>query len=377
MKNIVIASDSFKGSLTSAEVAAAARNGIRKVFPDCRITEICMADGGEGTTDALFRTLGGRTVECAVHDPLMREMTASYVLAPDGTAIMEMSAASGLPLLGANERNPLSASTFGTGEMIADALRRGCRNFLIGIGGSATNDAGTGMLSALGFRWLDKDGDTLDGTGENLARIADADTSGVMPELREAGFTIACDVDNPFCGPDGAAFIFAPQKGASPETVRILDSGMQSFAGVTRRITGCDMTGIKGAGAAGGLGGAFTAYLGGRLRSGAEMILDAVGFDKAVSAADLAITGEGRIDSQTSMGKVPYAVLKRASAHGVPVIAIAGSVAEDIGEKHGFAAILPVVPRPMSLEEAMRHDTAAANITRTVANIMKLLSAIK
>ena len=338
MKNIVIASDSFKGSLTSAEVAAAARNGIKKVFPDCRITEICMADGA---------------------------------------AMMEMSAASGLPLLGANERNPLSASTFGTGEMIADALRRGCRNFLIGIGGSATNDAGTGMLSALGFRWLDKDGDTLDGTGENLARIADADTSGVMPELREAGFTIACDVDNPFCGPDGAAFIFAPQKGASSETVRILDSGMQSFAGVTRRITGCDMTGIKGAGAAGGLGGAFTAYLGGRLRSGAEMILDAVGFDKAVSAADLAITGEGRIDSQTSMGKVPYAVLKRASAHGVPVIAIAGSVAEDIGEKHGFAAILPVVPRPMSLEEAMRHDTAAANITRTVANIMKLLSAIK
>ncbi|HIS22298.1 MAG TPA: glycerate kinase [Candidatus Cryptobacteroides intestinipullorum] len=384
MKNIVVASDSFKGSLTSEEVAEAAAEGIRAVFPECNVTRICIADGGEGTTEALVRALGGESVQVDVHDPLMRPMKATYGITghgrtlPDGscagrTAIMEMSAASGLPLLAPEERDPMKTTTFGTGEMIMDAYRRGCTRFLLGIGGSATNDAGTGMLSALGARFLDKDGNILEGTGENLARMTAVDMSGVPEGIIKAWFDVACDVDNPFCGPEGAAYIFAPQKGAGPDTVRLLDKGMESFAEMTRKVCGQDIRTMKGAGAAGGLGGALAAYLGARLVPGSEMILDAVGFDSLAAGADLVITGEGRIDRQTSMGKVPSAVLKRASALGIPVIAIAGCIGEDMETSQGFAAVFPVTPYGMDKDEAMRPSTSSANVRRTVHQIMNVI----
>lgn len=372
IRKAVVASDSFKGSLTSAQVAGAVTDGIKCVYPECEVVTIEAADGGEGTTAALMRILGGKNVQVDVHDPLMRPVKASYGILEDCvTAIMEMSAASGLALLGKSERDPMKTTTFGTGEMIADALRKGCRHFLIGIGGSATNDAGTGMLSAMGARFLDKDGNILPGCGESLPRIASIDFSGIPDELRMADFTVACDVDSPFCGPDGAAFVFAPQKGADLQTVKYLDLGLDSFAATTLRITGKDMRKIPGGGAAGGLGGAFSAFLGARLVSGSDLILDAAGFDSLIKDADLVITGEGRIDSQTSRGKLPYRILERSSAAGIPVIAIAGSVAAD--SNPGFAAIFPTVQGPCTLEQAMNPATASRNISITVARIMRTI----
>lgn len=254
IQKAVIASDSFKGSLTSAEVASAISAGIKEVFPECRVLAIEAADGGEGTMTALMKILGGKTVEAEVHDPLMRPVKAVYGISDDGTtAIMEMSAASGLCLLGTDERNPMKTTTFGTGEMIADASRRGCRRFLVGIGGSATNDAGTGMLAALGARFLSADGRILPGTGEALPHIAGIDLSGIPEAVSRSEFTVACDVDSPFCGPDGAAYTFAPQKGADARMAEALDLGMEAFSRTVTRMCGYDMRHVKGAGAAGDL----------------------------------------------------------------------------------------------------------------------------
>lgn len=381
MKNIVIASDSFKGSLSSAEVASAAEEGIKAVFPDCNVTKICIADGGEGTTEALIKALGGRMTAVQVHDPLMRPIEAFYGITDDEcgnascgrTAIMEMSAASGLPLLASSERNPMKTTTFGTGEMILDASRKGCRRFLLGIGGSATNDAGTGMLSALGVKFLDKDRNRLRGTGENLSRIAYVDMSEVPAEIFSSEFIVACDVDNPFCGPEGAAYVFAPQKGAGRKEVELLDKGLESFASVTEKFCGRDISNFKGAGAAGGLGGALAAYLDARLVPGSEMILESVGFDGKIAGADLVITGEGKIDRQTSMGKVPSAVLRHASAMDIPVIAIAGCIDRDLEGNSGFTAVFPVSPGNIPAEEAMQPAVAAANVRRTVTQIMNVI----
>ena len=372
---IVIASDSFKGSLTSEEVAEAASEGIHAVFPDCTVCRVCVADGGEGTADAILKATGGRTVSVKVHDPLMRPVTAAYAITADGgTAIIETAAASGLPLLSETERNPMKTSTFGTGEMIADAAGKGCRHFLIGLGGSATNDAGTGLLTALGFRFTDKEGRLLDGKGESLEAIAAVDTSGVPEEIKASRFTAACDVDIPFCGPEGAAYIFSPQKGADKGMAKALDRGMASFASITFSSCGKDIRGLAGAGAAGGLGGALAAYLGAELVPGAEMILDAVGFDTMIRDADLIITGEGRLDSQTSRGKIPYAVLQHATEKGIPVIAITGSVPDRPGpDCSGFSAVFPVIPRPQALKEAMDRDNAIRNIRRTVFQIMRTM----
>lgn len=334
-----------------------------------------MADGGEGTADAILKATGGRTVSVKVHDPLMRPVTAAYAITADGgTAIIETAAASGLPLLSETERNPMKTSTFGTGEMIADAAGKGCRHFLIGLGGSATNDAGTGLLTALGFRFTDKEGRLLDGKGESLEAIAAVDTSGVPEEIKASRFTAACDVDIPFCGPEGAAYIFSPQKGADKGMAKALDRGMASFASITFSSCGKDIRGLAGAGAAGGLGGALAAYLGAELVPGAEMILDAVGFDTMIRDADLIITGEGRLDSQTSRGKIPYTVLQHATEKGIPVIAITGSVPDRPGpDSSGFSAVFPVIPRPQALKEAMDRDNAIRNIRRTVFQIMRTM----
>ena len=372
MKKIVVASDSFKGSLTSLEVAAGAEQGIHEVFPECEVVKVNVADGGEGTMDALRSTLGGQWVTVAAADPLGRPRNVSYVVLGDGnTAVIEMSAASGLPLLEPQERNPMLTSTFGTGEMIVDALSRGCRRFLVGIGGSATNDAGMGMLEALGFRFIDKDGKVLPGRGESMSEVVDIDMSHVSREVKESEFIIACDVDSPFCGPRGAAYVFSPQKGADPQMVAELDAGMEHLAEVIVRTTGKDIRNIPGAGAAGGLGGAFLAFLNSRLERGIEMVLDAIAFDDIIRGSDLVITGEGRVDSQTLTGKTPFGIMKRAQKQNIRTVAIGGSVKlGDDDDVSGFDSIWPVTPEGMPLEEAMKAETASANVRETVKKIM-------
>lgn len=310
----------------------------------------------------------------SVTDPLGRPVKAAYGIVRSGgvkTAVMEMSAASGLPLLLPDELNPWITSTYGTGEMISDALNRGCRKFLVGIGGSATNDAGTGMLSALGVRFLDSSGQRLKGCGRDLEAIARIDMSSLMPAARESEFIVACDVNTPFCGPDGAARVFAPQKGADPQTAEALDLGMRSFAQVIAEQFQTDIVPLSGAGAAGGLGGAFKAFLNARLTAGIEMVLDAIAFDSLLEGADLVITGEGRIDAQTAAGKTAAGVLRHAARKGIPVIAIGGSVAmcRELKEM-GFIGIYSIINAPVSLEQAMRQDWATARIRCTVEQIL-------
>ena len=373
-RKIVVASDSFKGSLTSLEVADSAERGVHEVFPDCEVVKVNVADGGEGTMEALRQTLGGKVVHIDVSDPLGRLVSAPYVILDDGiTAVLEMSAASGLTLLRPDERNPMRTSTYGTGQLIADALSKGCRKFLVGIGGSATNDAGMGMMRALGCRFLDAEGKELDGTGSSLINVEDIDVSCLAEGLNESEFIVACDVDSPFYGPKGAAFVFSPQKGADRDMVDALDKGLEHFASVVRHVMGRDVAEIPGAGAAGGLGGGFLAFTNARLERGVEMVLDAIGFDNMIRSSDLVITGEGRVDFQTLTGKTPYGVLKRARKQNIPVIAIGGSVTLSDEEvlKAGFAGAYAVTPAGMPLEEAMKADVASHNVTSAVASILK------
>ena len=375
MKKITVAIDSFKGSLASYEVACAFERGFLREFPQAEVRKVSVADGGEGTVEALVQTLGGEQVRIVASDPLMRGVEVCYGIVDGGrTAVMEMSAASGLPLLAPEERNPLKTTTYGTGEMIADALARGCRKFLVGIGGSATNDAGVGMLRALGFRFLDAEGCELVGGGEILDKIATIDDSGALEALRESEFVVACDVTNPLYGPEGAAYVFAPQKGADAAMVEQLDGGLRNFAEVVKRYNGEDVASLQGAGAAGGLGGGFKALLGARLERGIEMVLSAMRFDDIIAGSDLVVTGEGRLDSQTVMGKTPSGVLRAACKQGIPCIAIGGAVeyCKELAESD-FAAIFPVVSGPMPLERAMQKDVAEANVERTATQIARVL----
>lgn len=376
MKQITVAVDSFKGSLSSREVADAVEQGVVAVLPDCKVKKVSIADGGEGTVEAMVDNLSGEWVEIEVCDPLMRPIKARYGVVDGGdTAVMEMSAASGLPLLSEAERNPLKTTTYGTGQMIADAIGRGCRRILMGIGGSATNDAGVGMLMALGFRFFDKAGELLSGGGEVLQRIDRIDSSEVLPQLSECEFVVACDVKNPLYGESGAAYVFAPQKGADKAMVEQLDEGLRNFARVVEDYRGEDLSSWAGAGAAGGLGFGFLALLGAELRAGIDMVLDAIRFSSIIEGSDLVITGEGRIDSQTVMGKAPSGVLKAASRQAIPTVAIGGAVemCEELAESD-FVAILPIVAGPISLQEAMRKDVAHKNIRRTVEQIIRLLN---
>lgn len=367
---VVVASDSFKGCLTSMQVAEGVEAGIRKCCPDCQVVKLAVADGGEGTVDALLETMGGRRVSAEVSDPLGRPCMAEYAILNDEvTAVMEMSSASGLTLLKHEERNPLLTSTYGTGQMIADALDRGCRRFLIGIGGSATNDAGMGMLEALGCRFLDEDGNALQGCGESMSRIATIDLSNLRLEIGESEFIVACDVDSPFHGPEGAAYVYGPQKGATPEMVIRLDAGLRNMADLIAREMGIQVADMPGAGAAGGLGGAFKAFLNAELRKGAEMVLDAIGFDEIIKDADLVITGEGRIDAQTMTGKLPYAVARRAGAQGIPVLAICGRA--EIQSHPSFTAVCPITPPETPLQTALQPSAAIRNLIDTVSEIYK------
>ncbi len=373
---VVVAIDSFKGSLSSYELGETIERGIKKVYDDAEVTKVPIADGGEGTVEALVEGTGGEFIDIEVMGPLMRPLTARYGIMGNGkTAVMEMAAASGLPLVAPEERDPSKTTTYGTGEMIRDAVGRGCREFLVGIGGSATNDAGLGMMQALGYKFFDKDGNELGYGGEVMERVAHIDSSGALSELAECEFLIACDVDNPFHGPRGAAHVYGRQKGADDAMVESLDRGLVVLAETLKRELGKDVAELPGAGAAGGLGGGFVAFLDGRLEPGIDIVLKEVDMVREIEGADFVITGEGRIDFQSVMGKAPTGVSKLCKEHGIPVIAIAGCVADDADATHdyGIEALFSTINYPVSLEEAMDHDRARLFVEKNVEEIFRLI----
>ena len=375
MKKIIVASDSFKGCLSSKEVSEAVKLGVKHVYPNCKVISIPVADGGEGMLDALMQNTDGKYIGVKAHDPLMNRVDCCYGISGDGrTAFIEMAVASGLTLVPPEKRNPLLTTTFGTGELIRDAIAQGCKTIILGIGGSATNDAGVGMLQALGFKFRDQDGFILGYGGEILSKISSVDISGVDPTLSGVEFIVACDVANPFCGTEGAAHVFAKQKGATEEIIIRLDEAMKSFARIIYDVTGIDVTNSPGAGAAGGVGGALLAFLNAELKQGIDLILDFVNFKKKLVDADLVITGEGRMDSQTGMGKVPFGILNVVSPDNIPVIALTGELkdVEELNEM-GFQGIFPIAPGPISLEESIQPSFAKKNISRTVSQLLKVI----
>ncbi|MCI8735971.1 MAG: glycerate kinase [Lachnospiraceae bacterium] len=374
----VIAIDSFKGSLTSIEAGNAIKKGILNILPDTDVIIKPLADGGEGTTEALVEGLGGEMIQIDVHGPLEASVKAGYGIIPEtNTAVMEMAAAAGIILVGKDKR-PLDATTYGVGEMIADAVKRGCRSFIIGIGGSATNDGGIGMLAALGYEFLDKNGQPAGISADALKNIASVRTEKVMPELKECRFRIACDVTNPLCGPNGATYIYGPQKGVTDEIKANLDHAMAGYAKLTRLCTGTDYMNYEGAGAAGGLGFAFLSYLHADLQPGIRLVMDAVKMEDAIKGADLVFTGEGRLDHQSAMGKAVTGIAKLAKKHGAPVIALAGAVTDGAEEcnHHGIDAFFPILRQITTLDEAMDPDTAKQNLTKTAEQIIRLIAAV-
>ncbi len=354
--NFIFASDSFKGSLSSLQIGEILEDGLKNVLPDASAKTFLIADGGEGTLDAFMIKNGARRVEIAVSDPLFRPIKASYVVFGK-TAVISMSEASGLTLLSKDEQNPLNTTTYGTGELILDALKNGYRDIVVAIGGSATNDGGTGCMSALGVKFLDKDGKAVPGVGKSLEKIAKIDTSCLISLAKEANFTVMCDVTNPLTGENGATYVYGPQKGATPEIADRLENGMINYASVIKKDLGIEANSIVGGGAAGGIGCALSVFLGGKMTSGIETLLDLVDFDKALKNADYVISGEGRIDSQSASGKVISGIGKRCKKYGVPLICIAGGTRDGYEAVYemGVTKIYTLVNEKTSLDEAINN----------------------
>ena len=373
---IVIAIDSFKGSLTSTEAGQAVMDSIQNLFPHCQTELTPIADGGEGMLSVMMSTTQGKLQTLEAHNPYMEKIATNYGISHDRkTAFIEMANISGLPLIKKEQQNPLKTTTYGTGELIRDALDKGCTEFIIGIGGSATNDAGTGMLQALGFQFLDKNRKALGQGGEMLSQIVHIDRQNVHPSLKNVHFIVACDVQNPFYGSNGAAAVYARQKGADDAMIEELDRGMRSFAQVILKETGRDISNIPGSGAAGGMGGGMLAFLNAELRSGADLLLDLSQFESKIADADLIITGEGRIDRQSLMGKIPGKILEIGKQKGIPVIAIAGCVEDEgILMSAGFKGIFATKPQNMTLEEAMKKEVAIRNINIVIQSVAKNLN---
>ena len=378
MHKVVLAFDSFKGSIRAVDITSGLTQTILQLWPECEVCSFPIADGGEGTVQAIA---GSRSVDrytCEVHGPLMEKLSASYVITDDRVAIIEMAAANGLPLVPVGLRNPLETTSLGTGELIADALNKGCRKFVIGLGGSSTNDAGIGVMQALGVRFLDEAGNQLAPKGKHLEKIVRIDTSGIRPELSDCEFVLACDVTNPLYGSQGAAYVFASQKGADAEQVAFLDRGLRVYADCLKREKGADIAHLPGAGAAGGMGGGLQAFLNAELKSGIDIVLDLTRFDEALSGADVVLTGEGKIDAQTGMGKALSGVLKRAQMAAVPVIGIGGSI-EEVEQLNqlGFTALFSIQSAPVSLDQAMQNEYAMQHLNQTVVQVLRLLEARK
>lgn len=373
---VVIAIDSLKGSLSSMEAGTAIKDGILAAKPDAEVIVKPLADGGEGTTDALIEGMNGERIDLTVTGPMHTPVDAYYGYLKDtNTAVMEMASAAGITLVPDSEKNPLLATSYGVGEMINDAIQRGCRNFIIGIGGSVTNDGGIGMLKALGVRFLDENGEDAGEGGQALAKVARIDVSGMNPLLKECHIQVACDVNNPLCGENGSTYVYGPQKGVTEDMKKTLDEAMAHFARVTSETLENDYMNTPGAGAAGGLGYAFLAYTGAALTPGIELILDAVGLEEELSGADVVVTGEGRLDFQTAMGKAPVGVARLAKKYNAKVIAFAGSVTKEATacNKEGIDAFFPILRGVCTLAEAMDPVTARNNMTATVEQVFRLL----
>ncbi len=375
--HIVIAIDSFKGSLSSLDAGNAVRDAVLDVDPDAEVTVRPLADGGEGTVDTFLAGIAGATpVTVTVCGPLSEPVEARYCILGDGkTAVIEMAAAAGLPLVPKEQRDPGKATTFGVGEMIRDAVGRGCRHFLIGIGGSATNDGGTGMLTALGFAFLTKDGQPIAPGAEGLRSLSEIRTENVLPELAECTFRIACDVTNPLCGEKGCSAVFAPQKGATPESIPLMDGWLFRYADLAKTVSPKADPNHPGAGAAGGMGFAFLAFTNATLESGAQIVLEETRLEEYVKDADIVVTGEGRLDGQTVMGKAPIGVAALAKKHGKKVIAFSGAVTDDavLVNRHGIDAFFSITPGVLPLEEALDPQNARKNLTNTARQVFRLL----
>lgn len=370
---IVIAPDSFKESLTAAQVAAAIRSGMQRIWPDCEYIELPLADGGEGTVQALVDASGGHLQSIQTSDPLDREITADYgILGDQQTAVIEMAAASGLHHIPLALRDPKQTSSFGTGELIRHALDQGLRKIIIGLGGSATNEGGIGMLAALGVKFKDRNGVDIPLNGQGLMQLAEIDMSGLDRRLAQCEMLVACDVDNPLCGEQGASATFGRQKGATTQDIQQLDSALLHYATLIQATTGKAVAELSGAGAAGGMGAALLGFLPVQLKPGIQIIAETLNLEQKIADADLLITGEGRIDGQSIHGKTPVGVAALAKRYDIPVIAVAGSTGAGYQQvyQHGIDAVFAAVPRAMSLDEALTE--AATNLSNVGENIARL-----
>ena len=376
--NVLVAIDSFKGSLSSMEAGNAVRDAVLRLDKDAKVTVKPLADGGEGTVEALASGFDSETIHLTVRGPLLKPVNAKYcILKERNTAVIEMASAAGITLIDASERNPFVTTTYGVGELISDAIRRGCRRFIIGIGGSATNDGGTGMLSALGFAFLDRNKRPVDPGAIGMKDLAEIRTDHAMPALKDCVFHIACDVTNPLCGENGCSAVFAPQKGATPEMIDNMDIWLKNYAQAAKKVSEKADENHAGAGAAGGLGFAFLSFTNATLKPGIEIVLEQTGIENDIKGADIVVTGEGRLDSQTVMGKAPAGVAKLAKKYGKTVIAFSGCVTEDaeICNEHGIDAYFPIVRGVTTLEEALKHDNAYKNLSAAAYQVFRLITA--
>lgn len=370
---LLFASDSFKGSLSSAETADILEKAAKEVFGSCNCSSVSVADGGEGTVEAVVSAVNGRIISAPVHDPLMKPITASYGVIDGKKAVIEMASASGLPLVPVHLRNPMNTTTFGTGELILHAIDSGYTDISIAIGGSATNDGGMGCMRALGVRFLDSFGNELEGFGRDLEKVYDIYTSGIDKRLHDCRVTVMCDVKNPLCGDNGATNTFAEQKGADVQTRRRLESGMQNYREIIKRCTGVDCDAVEGAGAAGGLGGALMVFCNGEMRSGIDTVLDLIDFDSRLEGVDLVVTGEGRADWQSAFGKVMSGVGMRAKKNGIPAVGLCGSLGKgaiDIFD-FGIDSLMTTVNAPMTLDFAL--DNAEALYYEAAVRMFRLI----
>ena len=373
---IVVALDSFKGSLTSIEAGKSVKDGIIKAIPDALVNVFPLADGGEGTIEALYHTIGGEIVKKTVIGPLFTPIESEYLILKNNTAVIEISKAAGLTLVDEKLRNPLNTTTYGVGELILDAIDNGCRNFIIGIGGSATNDGGIGMLSALGFSFKDTEENSITPNCAGLEKLSTISAENISKNLSECHFSIACDVTNPLCGKNGCSAVFAPQKGAPDNHIELMDSYLKKYAVLTCKLfPDADMD-YPGSGAAGGLGFAFRSYLNADLKSGISIIICETGIEEHIKDCDLVVTGEGRIDFQTVMGKAPHGIAQLAKKYNKKVIAFSGIVGKDAekSNEHGIDAFFPILRNITSSEEALRKETTQNNLTSTVYQVFRLIN---
>lgn len=373
---ITIAIDSFKGSLSTLEAARAAAEGIKRVYGDAKINISPLADGGEGTLDAIISSKNGRIKSVSVCDPLGRKIAADYgIIESEGLAVIEMARAAGLTLLSEDERNPLYTTTYGVGELILDAINEGCREFVIGIGGSATNDGGVGMLSALGVKFFDNHGKEIERGAIGLKNLSCISTEGIPSELADCRFSVACDVKNPLCGKNGASAVYGPQKGADEKSVKEMDSYLSHYAELTKKVNPLSDANTEGAGAAGGLGFAFLSYLSAELSSGIDIVIEKTGLEALIKSSDLVFTGEGRLDAQSAMGKAPVGVARLAKKYGKPVIALTGCIGTGatLCHEQGIDATFPIVRSPITLAQAMDKSVASKNLADTAEQVSRLI----